>query len=95
MGGLVVVKSRADASDSADGGLVHMYKDRSTAALVTLQRRLMCVSEVPDGIVKYRLTLCRSLELGSQWEAVVRTGAVGMECGVKVFWMLTLLCFLR
>ena len=77
LAGPVVGKAQADSADPSDGRGVHMFQDHSTAGLVALKRGPKCVCDVPGGIDRHGLTLCRSMELGCQWRAVVYSGSVG------------------
>ena len=46
---------RARAGDSADGGMVHMYRDRSIARILNQRRRLKSVLDVLQGIRSFRV----------------------------------------
>ena len=73
-------KAEADVSNSVDGQPVHLFKDGSTSGLVVQRRRLRCVLVALDGVARHGISLARSLELGAQWDAVVRAGPCGPLC---------------
>ena len=74
------MRRRADFVDAEDGQFVHLNKDRSIAGLITQRRRLRCVLEVHDGIARHGISLPRSLQLGSQWRAVLAAGPQCLLC---------------
>ena len=98
LGGPVVGEARADVADAEDGQFVHLHEDRSIAGLIAQRRRLRCVLEVHDGIARHGISLPRSLQLGSQWRAVLLAGpqcllcradlAIGPDMDLPVFWSL-------
>ena len=73
-------KAGSDVSYSVDGQSVHLYKDGSTSGLVVQRRKLRCVLVALDGVARHGISLARSLELGAQWDAVVRAGSCGPFC---------------
>ena len=77
LGGRVSHCSRPAPVRSDGGELVHLYKDRSTAGLVRLKRKIQGVCDLLDAIDRHEITLSRSLELGRRWKSVVRGGPVG------------------
>ena len=68
-GGRVV--NVADAHDAAD---VFLYRDSSIAPLLDVRRRFKAVMDVLDAMIRYGVSLSRSVELAAQWDRILAAG---------------------
>ena len=51
-----------------------MYRDSSIAPLLDLRRRLKAVMELVDALIRYGVSLSRSVELSAQWDRILSIG---------------------
>ena len=51
-----------------------MYRDSSIAPLLDLRRRLKAVMELVDAIIRYGVSLSRSIELSAHWDKILSIG---------------------
>ena len=51
-----------------------LYRDSSIAPLIDLRRRLKAVMELVDAIIRYGVSLSRSIELSAQWDKILSIG---------------------
>ena len=61
----------ADAHDAAD---VLFYRESSIASLLDMRRRFKAVMDVLDAMIRYGISLSRSVELTAQWDRILATG---------------------
>ena len=74
LGGHKVRKARGFAADAHDAADVFLYRDSSIAPLLDLRRRLKAVMELVDAMIRYGVSLSRSIELSAQWDKVLSIG---------------------
>ena len=74
LGGHKVRKARGYAADAHDAADVFLYRDSSIAPLLDLRRRLKAVMELVDAMIRYGVSLSRSIELSAQWDKILRIG---------------------
>ena len=63
--------SAAGAHDAAD---VFLYRDSSVAPLLDMRRRFKAVMDVLDAMIRYGVSLARSVELTAQWDRILAAG---------------------
>ena len=51
-----------------------LYRDSSIAPLLDLRRRLKAVMELVDAMIRYGVSLSRSIELSAQWDRILGIG---------------------
>ena len=73
LGGHKVRKARgnADAQDAAD---VFLYRDSSIAPFLDMRRRFKAVMDVLDAMIRYGISLARSVEFTAQWDKILAVG---------------------
>ena len=64
----------SDVVDARDAGDVFLYRDSSVAPLLDMRRRFKAVIDVLDAMIRYGLSLCRSVELTAQWDRILALG---------------------
>ena len=69
-----VRKARGDVSDVGDAAGVFLYRDSSIARLLDMRRRFSAVLCVLDAMLRWGVSLARSVELASQWDKVLAIG---------------------
>ena len=74
LGGHKIRKARGYAADAHDAADVFLYRDSSIAPLLDLRRRLKAVMELVDAMVRYGVSLSRSIELSAQWDRILSIG---------------------
>ena len=74
LGGHKIRKARGYAADAHDAADVFLYRDSSIAPLLDLRRRLKAVMELVDAMIRYGVSLSRSLELSAQWDKILSIG---------------------
>ena len=74
LGGHKVRKARGYAADAHDAADVFLYRDSSIAPLLDLRRRLKAVMELVDAMIRYGVSLSRSIELSAQWDKILSVG---------------------
>ena len=74
LGGHKVRKARGYAVDGHDVVDVFLHRDSSIAPLLDLRRRLKAVMELVDAMIRYGVSLSRSVELSAQWERILDIG---------------------
>ena len=60
-----------DVHDAAD---VFLYRDSSIAPLLDMRRRFKAVIDVLDAMIRYGISLSRSVELTAQWDRILAVG---------------------
>ena len=68
LGGHKVRKARGNAAD------VFVYRDSSIAPILDMRRRLEAVMDVLDAMIRYGISLSRSVELTAQWDRILAIG---------------------
>ena len=74
LGGHQVRKDRGNAADAHDAADVFLYRDSSVAPLLDMRRRFKAVVDVLDAMIRYGVSLSRSVELTAQWDRVLALG---------------------
>ena len=69
-----VRKARGCAVDAHDAADVFLYRDSSIAPLLDMRRRFKAVMEVLDVMIRYGISLSRSVELSAQWDRILAIG---------------------
>ena len=77
LGGPKMRSARARCADPGDGAQVDLYRDRSTAPLIDVRRRLKAVLDVVGAIDRSWYSLPRGLEFTRQWRRVLRFSPLG------------------
>ena len=73
LGGHRVRKARGNAADAHDAD-VFLYRDSSVAPLLDMRRRFMAVMDFLDAMIRYGVSLSRSVELTAQWDRILAAG---------------------
>ena len=73
LGGHKVRKVRGNAADVHDAADVFLYRDSSIAPLLDMRRRFKAVMDVLDAMIRYGISLARSVEL-TQWDRILAVG---------------------
>ena len=71
LGGPRVRRARANVADARDAADVFLYCDSSVAPLLDMRRRFKAVMDVPDAMIRYGVSLSRSVELTAQWDQIL------------------------
>ena len=74
LGGHRVRKARGDVADARDAADVFLYRDSSVAPLLDMRRRSKAVIDVLDAMIRYGVSLSRSVELTVQWDRILAVG---------------------
>ena len=74
LGGHRVRKTRANVADALDAADVFLYCDSSVAPLLDMRRRFKAVMDVLDAMIRYGVSLSRSVELTAQWDKTLALG---------------------
>ena len=74
LGGHKVRKARVHVSDANDDAGVFLYRDSSIAPLLDVGRRSKAAMSVLDAMVRYGISLARSVELTAQWDKILAVG---------------------
>ena len=69
-----VRKVRGNAADARDAADVFLYRDSSIAPLLDMRRRFKAVMDVLDAMIRYGVSLSRSVELTDQWDRILAAG---------------------
>ena len=86
LGGQWVRRARANAADALDAADVFLYRDFSIAPLLDMRRRNKAVMDILDAMIRYGVSLSRSVELTAQWDQILALG----RC-IRLLWMIFLL----
>ena len=68
LGGHKVRKARGSAADAHDAADVFLYRDSSIALLLDMRRWFKAVMDVLDAMIRYGISLSRSVEFSAQWD---------------------------
>ena len=74
LGGHKVRKARGNAADAHDAADVFLYRDSSVAPLLDMRRRFKAVMDFLDAMIRYGISLSRSVELSAQWDRILAVG---------------------
>ena len=74
LGGHKVRKARGNAADGHDAADVFLYRDSSIAPSLDMWRRFKAVMDVLDAMIRYGVSLSRSVELTAQWDRILAAG---------------------
>ena len=74
LGGPWVRRARANAADAHDAADAFLYRDSSIAPLLDMRRRFKAVMDVLDAMIRYGISLSRSVELSAQWDRILAIG---------------------
>ena len=74
LGGHKVRKVRCNAVDIHDAADVFLYRDSSISLLLDMRRRFKAVMDVLDAMIRYGISLARSVELTAQWNRILALG---------------------
>ena len=95
LGGHWVRRARANAADALDAADIFLYRDFSIAPLLDMRRRLKAVMDLLDAMIRYGVSLSRSVELTAQWNLIIALGpmylvtlddlSVGRDLGIGAF----------
>ena len=66
--------ARGNAADAVDAADVFLYRDSSVAPLLDMRRRFKAVMDVLDAMIRYGISLARSVELTAQWDRILAAG---------------------
>ena len=90
-----VRRARANAADALDAADVFSYRDFSIAPLLDMRRRFKAVMDILDAMIRYGVSLSRSVELTAQWDQILALGpmypvtlddlSVGRDLGIGAF----------
>ena len=76
LGGPWVRRARANAADALDAADVFLYRDLSIAPLLDMRRRFKAVMDLLDAMIRYGVSLSRSVELTAQWDQILAIGPI-------------------
>ena len=93
LGGPRVRRARANAADALDAAEKFLYRDFSLAPLLDMRRQLKAVMELLDAMIRYGVSLSRSVELAAQWDQILALMypvtlddlSVGRDLGIGAF----------
>ena len=74
LGGPLVKSVRGNVADAVGGPDVFLYRDSSIAPLLVMRRRFKAVMDVLGAMIRYGVSLARSVELTIQWERILAAG---------------------
>ena len=74
LGGHKVRKVRGNAVDVHYAADVFLFRDSSISPLLDMRRRFKAVMDVLDAMIRYGISLARSVELTAQWDRILANG---------------------
>ena len=74
LGGHKIHRARGNAADAHDAAAVFLCRDSSIAPLLDMRRMFQAVMDVLDAMIRYGVSLSRSLELTAQWDRILAAG---------------------
>ena len=81
-----VRKVRGNAADVHDAADVFLYRDSSIAPLLDVRRRFKAGMDVLDAMIRYGISLARSVELTAQWDRILmRKPSIFHGCSFQQF----------
>ena len=69
-----VRRARTNAANAVDAADVFLYRDFSLAPLLDMRRRFKAVMDLLDAMIRYGVSLSRSVELTAQWDRILALG---------------------
>ena len=90
LGGPYVRRARANVADALDAADIFLYRDRSVAPLLDMRRRFKAVMDLLDAMIRFGVSLSRSVELTIQWDRILAIG----RC-ILLLWMIFQLIVIR
>ena len=95
LGGPWVRRARANAADALDAADIFLYRDFSIAPVLDMRRLFKAVMDLLDAMIRYGVSLSRSVELTAQWDQILAFGpmypvveddlSVGRDLGIGAF----------
>ena len=79
LGGPRVRRARANIADALDAADVFLYCDSSVAHLLDMRRRCKAVIDVLGAMIRYGVSLSRSVELTAQWDQILALGHLSFD----------------
>ena len=76
IGGPYVRRARANVADALDAADVFLFRDHSVAPLLDMRRRFKTVMDLLDAMIRFGVSLSRSVELTIQWDRILAIGPV-------------------
>ena len=67
-------RARANAADALDAADIFLYRDFSLAPLLDMRRRFKAVMDLLDAMIRYGVSLSRSVELTAHWDLILALG---------------------
>ena len=74
LGGHRFRKARANVADALDAADVFLYCDSSVSPLLDMRWRFKAVMDLLDAMIRYGVSLSRSVELTAQWDQILALG---------------------
>ena len=74
LGGPWVRRARGNAADALDAADIFKNQDFSIAPLLDMRRRFKAVVDLLDAMIRYGVSLSRSVELTAQWDQILALG---------------------
>ena len=74
LGGPRVRRAPAYVADVFDAADIFLHRDSSLAPLLDMRRRFKAVMDILDAMIRYGVSLSRSLELTAQWDQILALG---------------------
>ena len=74
LGGPRVRRARANVADVFDAADIFLYRDFFLAPLLDMRRRFKAVMDLLDAMIRYGVSLSRSVELTTQWDQILALG---------------------
>ena len=68
--------ARANAADALDAADVFLYRDFSIAPLLDMRLCFKAVMDILGAMIRYGVSLSRSVELTAQWDQILALGDV-------------------
>ena len=84
LGGHRIRRARGNAADADDDAGVFLYRDSSIAPLLDMRRRSKAVLGVLDAMIRYGISLARSLELTAQWDGILAVDDLSVVQGLGI-----------
>ena len=95
LGGPRVRRARADIADVFDAADIFFFRDFSLAPLLDMRRGFKAVVDLLDAMIRYGVSLSRSVELTTQWDQILALGplhpvtlddlSIGRHLGIGAF----------
>ena len=76
LGGPWVRRARANAADALDAADIFLYREFSIAPLLDMRRLFKAVMDILDAMIRYGVSLSRSVDLTAQWDQILALGSM-------------------